>query len=446
MWPSRWRSGGLRLRGSALASSIRCGCRANSSIAIENVLPPIPPPIQVKNHTLRQPSGRARAIYIAATREHTGKTSVSMALLSGLISRYGVERVGYMKPVGQKWMEVEEGGKTFKVDKDVKVAKEHWKLKCHYADMSPIVLGHGYTRRFLDGEIDADAQLRTISEAFERLSAQFDILVVEGTGHTGVGSIVGLNNAAVASLLGLDVVLVANGGLGSTFDMLEINRQMCISYGVTVSGIIVNKVHKDRVDESRRYLTLALGPWNARLIGLVPFSDSLDVPSAMDLERLFGAEVLSTGADMLKRFTRYELVTTSLRRFMENLTFRRGEWLRTCFITHGSRSDIILGLLGHSQSPYSPPFEGGLLLTGSPPGNKPHAYTLPYVRRSQMPVMTVGQSTTTVLAALESFTPKMSADDSERTMSVVGHYEPFLDFNAFEELLDKSGQRKPMLS
>jgi hypothetical protein len=37
--------------------------------------------------------------------------------------------------------------------------------------------------------------------------------VLEGSGHTGVGSIVSLNNARVAHLLGADMVLVANGGL-----------------------------------------------------------------------------------------------------------------------------------------------------------------------------------------------------------------------------------------
>ena len=41
-----------------------------------------------------------------------------------------------------------------------------------------------------------------------------DVVVVEGTGHCAVGSIVGMNNAKVASLIGADMVLIANGGLG----------------------------------------------------------------------------------------------------------------------------------------------------------------------------------------------------------------------------------------
>lgn len=43
-----------------------------------------------------------------------------------------------------------------------------------------------------------------------------------------MGSIIGLSNARVARELGLEIVLVANGGLGSTFDELELNRTVSV--------------------------------------------------------------------------------------------------------------------------------------------------------------------------------------------------------------------------
>ena len=54
------------------------------------------------------------------------------------------------------------------------------------------------------------------------------ITICEGTGHAGVGSVVGTGNARVAEELGADVVLVANGGLGRAFDELQLNRAMFI--------------------------------------------------------------------------------------------------------------------------------------------------------------------------------------------------------------------------
>lgn len=62
--------------------------------------------------------------------------------------------------------------------------------------------------------------------------------------RTGVGSVVGLNNADVASLLGLDVLLVANGGLGSTYDVLTLNRNLCNATGVRVRAVLLNKVRR----------------------------------------------------------------------------------------------------------------------------------------------------------------------------------------------------------
>lgn len=72
----------------------------------------------------------SKAVMIAATRQHVGKTSVCISLLSGLQKMHG--KVGYMKPVGQKFVYVGEGRK---VDKDIRLAKEHFKLQCDYAHM-----------------------------------------------------------------------------------------------------------------------------------------------------------------------------------------------------------------------------------------------------------------------------------------------------------------------
>lgn len=44
--------------------------------------------------------GSPSPIYVAATRQHVGKTSTSLALLSGLQKRF--PKVGFMKPVGQQ--------------------------------------------------------------------------------------------------------------------------------------------------------------------------------------------------------------------------------------------------------------------------------------------------------------------------------------------------------
>ena len=46
--------------------------------------------------------------------------------------------------------------------------------------------------------------------------------LVEGSGHMGVGSVLGHNNAQIAAGLGVPVLLVANGGGGNTIDNLMV--------------------------------------------------------------------------------------------------------------------------------------------------------------------------------------------------------------------------------
>lgn len=54
-----------------------------------------------------------------------------------------------------------------------------------------------------------------------------------------------MNNADVASLLGLDVLLVGNGGLGSTYDVMVLNQNLCAAKGVRVRAVLLNKVGVD---------------------------------------------------------------------------------------------------------------------------------------------------------------------------------------------------------
>ena len=60
----------------------------------------------------------------------------------------------------------------------------------------------------MDGKICFDTQLNDLESAMENVAAASDVTIAEGTGHCAVGSIVGLNNAKVASLLGADMVCV----------------------------------------------------------------------------------------------------------------------------------------------------------------------------------------------------------------------------------------------
>ena len=219
-------------------------------------------------------TGRAqRPIFVAATKQHVGKTTTSLALLSGLQKRF--ERVGFIKPVGQQHVAVqssEDPKEIIRVDKDVVLMREHFGLHhVQYKDMSPVLIPRGYTKQFVDGEIEFDYQLSAVHESMKNVTERSDVVLLEGTGHCAVGSIVGLNNAKVASLLGADMVLIANGGLGKAFDELELNRVLCQHYGVRIAGVVINKVIPEKYEQTKHYIRKAmLQTWGIPLLGCIP--------------------------------------------------------------------------------------------------------------------------------------------------------------------------------
>jgi len=225
-----------------------------------------------------------RAVMICATKQHCGKTSVSLGLISAARSQLAAadRSVGYMKPVGQQWVEVPAGDKArmLRVDKDAAVAHKFFGISDSMAHVSPIVISRGVTKGFLDDrmpELSEPAISARLKTAFEAITAANDFTIVEGTGHCGVGSILGWNNAKVAATLGIDVVLVANGGIGSTFDDLHLNVLACRAENASIAGIIINKCQPHKVDEVSRYLELASERfgWNVPVLACVPYAEGL---------------------------------------------------------------------------------------------------------------------------------------------------------------------------
>ena len=268
-----------------------------------------------------------------------------MALLSGLQKRF--DQVGFMKPVGQVCLEVPDDTdphKTLLVDKDAVLVKEHFRLDhLKYANVSPVTIPRGYTKDYLDGHISFHEQEALIHRAYDETAADSSIVLCEGTGHMAVGSICQVNNAQVASWLDAKMVLVANGGLGNTFDELELNKALCDREGVDVCGVIVNKVVPDKLEQTKEYMKKALDlHWGGDIpLFCIPDRPFLGCPALQDFERLFSTKLL-TGRQHLLRHYRVpdlNLVATSLQVFLRDM---RNNPSRTLYVAHASRNDILV--------------------------------------------------------------------------------------------------------
>ncbi|MGE3954959.1 MAG: phosphotransacetylase family protein [Parachlamydiales bacterium] len=358
-----------------------------------------------------------KALFIAATNQNVGKTTTCLGILSGLKKRAG--RVGFIKPVGQRHVEVEEG---LHVDKDVALFREHFGLTSPYDQMSPVIVPAGFTRDFLDGQVKQDHLEERIGKAYGAITSAHDFTLVEGTGHCGVGSIIGLSNADVAAKLGLEVVLVSTGGVGSAFDQLAVNRALLEARGVKVRAVILNKVLPEKREMVTEYVGKALARWGIPLAGTIPYSPLLDAPTLRDFQQLFSGELLAGEEFAYRHFFSERLIVTAGQHYHH--TPRHGELI----ITHATREDIIEATLADEIAARSHPeedLERGLLLTGH---TQPTPLMVEKMRAAKVPVLYAPVASYRAMEKIARFTAKIARGDLCKVEKAIELVESHLDF------------------
>ena len=109
-----------------------------------------------------------KKIFVGATAQHCGKTTISLSLMHLALKKYS--RVGFIKPIGPKCIEYQ--GR--RMDIDAAMVASVFKLEEDARYMSPVPLIPGSTRRYLDGEIPAGHPRQAICEAVAELEKRND--------------------------------------------------------------------------------------------------------------------------------------------------------------------------------------------------------------------------------------------------------------------------------
>lgn len=368
------------------------------------------------------------SFFVAATGQNVGKTTTCLGLVAGLQKRRA--SVGFIKPVGQEYIETETG---VHVDKDVLLFKSYFGLKDPYEEMSPVLFPRGFTRDFLDGKVDREEMVEKIRISFQSITARNQVTVLEGTGHTGVGSIVNLNNAQVASTLQCPVILIASGGLGSSFDELTLNYTQCEKYGVRVAGVILNRVLANKREMILDYIPKALKRWNIPLLGCLPYDSFLSMPTMNDFEILFQTELLTAPEHRLRHFQDIRLVATSVEMYRTLIVPNQ------LVITPANREDIILATLtrvwdlkiAHAEED----LQTGMILTGKIP---PKPSIIEEIRRAHIPMLYAPVNSFTAMKMINTNTTKIRKEDTAKIEEAVKIVEEYVDFDLLQKIIHKS--------
>lgn len=350
-----------------------------------------------------------KAIFIAATGQNVGKTTLCLGLIAILKKKF--KNLGFIKPVGQEHIEVKKG---LLVDKDVVLFKEHFHLPAHYQDMSPVIVPRGFTRDFLDGKISSEILKKKITTSFSEIYSNNEFTIVEGTGHVGVGSIIDLNNVTVAKELGLDIVIIVKGGLGSAFDELSLNKALCDAMGVKIKGIILNKIQANKREMIISYFTKALLKWQIPLLGALPYDPLLSTPTMNDFATLFNTTLIAGEEFGGLHFETIRLVATSVETFLE---FTHPKQL---IVTPATREDIIFTLIRKKMAHH------GLILTGQ---REPSKFVMKEIINANIPTLYAPFPTYEAMCIITSYTAKIRKEDQEKVLHAINLVENNIRFN-----------------
>lgn len=234
-----------------------------------------------------------RNIYVAATSQHVGKTTSTLGLVS-VFKEKGIN-VGYCKPVGQKFLNVD----NKIVDKDTVLFADLIGFEMEPPIHSPVIFHSGATKQYIEHPENFPHLKEDVLRANEVLQQRYDLVVHEGTGHPGVGSVADLSNADVAHLLNAAVVMIVEGGIGSTIDQLNMCSALFRERNVPIIGVIVNKVKEAKLEQVEYYLSKKLKELKLPLLGCIPYDKTLAYPlmktiaTAINGNTLYNADKLN---------------------------------------------------------------------------------------------------------------------------------------------------------
>lgn len=357
----------------------------------------------------------SKKIFIAATKQNDGKTTVSLGLMHAF--RKYFNKIGFIKPVGQRY--VLEGG--CKVDEDSVLIEKVYNTKSSLKDMSPVAIEKGFTENYIR-KGDRRKLVDDIIKSFERISEEKDLIVIEGTGHAGVGSVFDLSNAQVANLLDAKVILVTSGGIGKPIDEIGLNMALFEKENVDVIGVIINKVLPSKYNRIKKIVQLGLEKKGIDVIGIIPYKKELTIPKIKHILEETNIKLISNKVGLGNSILNVLIGAMEPHDAIDYL--ENG----TLLITPGDREDIIMTALSVHllKKPKKASSISGIVLTGNLVPNKK---IMELIESANIPILLSDTHTYATAAEIHDLAIKIRPEDKEKTMMATKLIETHIDID-----------------
>jgi len=336
-----------------------------------------------------------KKVFIASTEMRSGKSLFTLGLMKALAGI--VPRVGYMKPIGQP----DAAG----TDPDARLVREIFGLAEEPGDLNPATMA--------DAQADKDRLFEKIFDAYRRLAAGKDIVVIEGTDYTSAIAALEFDiNAELAHNLAAPVLVVANGANKSLAQVVDNLAEVTESFrqaNCRLLGAIVNRYTFADPAEDAAGLKQALEARGITLFGVVPPDPLLASPRLREVARKLHARILYQG-DALSKVVRDVKVLAMM---PENALGYIKDQPGCLLVTPGDRVDNILAAMVAQRSPNYPQFSGLVLTGGLVPGAN---FRRLFKGQSDigLTILSVKEDTYAATIRISELSGELSADDEEK--------------------------------
>jgi BioD-like phosphotransacetylase family protein len=366
-------------------------------------------------------------LFVAATRQNDGKTTTCLGLFAALSQK--LARVGYIKPIGQRFVKFHD----HLIDEDTVLLDKTYNIHTPIESMSPVAIDATFTRRFLDDPTGVYPVLvDKLLRAFDRSAYEKDVIIIEGSGHAGVGSVCNLSNAEIARLLNAKAILVARGGIGKPVDEIALNKSLFDRFGVEVIGAVLNKVDPARMDLVRAYTGKALARLGVPLLGIIPATQTLALPNlAQVVETVEGRWLNGKAAGQHNRVEDVVVGAMTAKSLIEYI--KPG----VLVITPGDREDVLLltiaacSAAGHRSL-------AGIVLTRN---ILPSPHIMEMIAQTRIPVVMSREESYTVASRINTMTVKTQPDDADKIPVIQKLIADNVDIETILASLEPAGRR-----
>ncbi|MHA1654039.1 MAG: DRTGG domain-containing protein [Candidatus Thorarchaeota archaeon] len=346
---------------------------------------------------------------LIAGRSSTGKTLLALALAAR--ARERGKRVSYFKPTGERRYPFDD---SVVVDPDALLMKEHLSLPFEPSVINPIVRTRSSYDEFL--RVGHEELLSRLRESHDRVTKDYDILIIEGARTPWDLLHMGLSAPQIAREFNASVMLVMEFNDFDAIDEILWTHEFFKAYGVDdiyVVLTIVPPMLKHSVEEDVGPLLKERG---IHLIGTLVQHKELFAPSIRDiLEVLEGRMIL--GEDKLD-VPITEFMVGSMAPENALKWFRRAK--DKAVITSGDRADVCLAALETDTNL--------LVLTG---GIGPDVRTLARARETGAAIMVTDKDTFSTSQLVDGLVGSIRPEDHQKIATIERIVGESVDFSVF---------------